>query len=116
MSRTSLMKALSMLGAASAVSLMLANAASAYTVKTTKTFDDGFGDRVTKSRTVSDDGFGDRVTTNRIVSDDRFGDRVSKSRTVSDNGFDRCVTVRRSASDAFGDRNSRSFRTCRPDF
>jgi hypothetical protein len=86
MSHTSLIKALSMVGAAAAVSLTLANAASAFTVKTTRTVSDGFGDRVTKSR------------------------------TVSDNGFQRCVTFRRTATDAFGDRNSRSFRNCRPDF
>jgi hypothetical protein len=86
MSRTSMMKTLSMLGAAMAVSLSLADAASAYTVKVTRTVTDGFGDRVTRSR------------------------------TVSDNGFTRCVTLRRTTSDAFGDRNSRSVRSCRPDF
>jgi hypothetical protein len=86
MSRLSLTKTLSMLGAALAVSLTLADAASAFTIKTTRTVSDGFGDRVTKSR------------------------------TVSDNGFQRCVTFRRTASDAFGDRNSRSVRNCRPDF
>jgi hypothetical protein len=81
-----MMKTLSMLGAAMAVSLALADAASAFTIKTTRTVSDGFGDRVTKSR------------------------------TVSDNGFQRCVTFRRTATDAFGDRNSRSVRNCRPDF
>jgi hypothetical protein len=81
-----MMKTLSMLGAAMAVSLSLADAASAYTVKVTRTVTDGFGDRVTRSR------------------------------TVSDNGFTRCVTLRRTARDAFGDRNSRSVRSCRPDF
>jgi hypothetical protein len=86
MSRISLTKTLSTLGAALAVSLTLAGAASAFTIKTTRTVSDGFGDRVTKSR------------------------------TFSDNGFQRCVTFRRTATDAFGDRNSRSVRNCRPDF
>jgi len=80
------MKALSLLGAAFAVSLTLADAASAFTVKTT--------------RTVTDD----------------FGDRVTRTRTLSDDGLQRCVTIRRTATDAFGDRNSRSVRSCRPDF
>ena len=86
MSHFSLTKTLSMLGAALAVSLTLADAASAFTIKTTRTVSDGFGDRVTKSR------------------------------TLSDNGFQRCLTFRRTATDAFGDRNSRSVRNCRPDF
>ena len=75
-----------MLGAALAVSLALADAASAFTVKVTRTESDGFGDRVTRSRTFSDDG------------------------------FQRCRTVRRTVTDAFGDRNSRSVRSCSADF
>jgi hypothetical protein len=102
MSRTSRMKTLSMLGAAMAVSLALADAASAFTVK--------------ESRTTTDDGFGDRVTKVSRTTTDDFGDRVTRSRTVSDNGLTRCVTSRRTASDAVGDRNSRSVRSCSSDF
>jgi len=86
MTRTATLKTLSMLGAALAVSLSLADAASAYTVKVTRTVTDGLGDRVTKSR------------------------------TFTDNGFRHCVTLRRTATDAAGDRNSRSVRSCRADF
>jgi hypothetical protein len=102
MSRTSMMKTLSMLSAAMAVSLALADAASAFTVK--------------ESRTTTDDGFGDRVTKVSRTTTDDFGDRVTKSRTLSDNGFTRCVTSRRTATDPFGDRNSHSVRSCSSDF
>jgi hypothetical protein len=86
MTRNTTIKTLSLLGAALAISLSLADAASAFSIKTSRTVSDGFGDRVTRTR------------------------------TLSDNGFQRCRSVSQTASDAFGDKRSRSIRVCKSDF
>jgi hypothetical protein len=79
-------KTVVVIGAALAMSLMLADAASAFSVKVTKTVNDGFGDSFTKTK------------------------------KFSDNGFEHCKTVKVKASDAFGDSSSKSVTKCGSDF
>jgi hypothetical protein len=86
MKTTKTTKIIALIGATLAMSLMLADAASAFSVKVTKTVSDGFGDTFTKTK--------------------RF----------SDNGFEHCKSVSRRATDAFGDSSSRTVTRCGSDF
>jgi hypothetical protein len=109
-------KLLVVVGATLAMSLMLADGASAKTVKMTKTVTDDKGDTVTMAKKVVTDDKGDKfIKTTKTVTD-AAGDKVTKSKRFSDNGFQHCKTVSVKSSDASGDKNSKSVTKCGSDF
>ena len=108
-------KLLVVVSAALAMSLMLADGASAKTVKVTKTVTDDKGDTFTRTKKTVTDDKGDKFTKTTKTTTDAAGDKITKSKSVSDNGFQHCKTVSIKSSDASGDKSSKSVTKCGPD-
>jgi hypothetical protein len=108
-------KLLAIVGATLLMSLMLADGASAKTVKMTKTVTDDQGNTFTQTKKTFTDDMGDRSTTVSKTLTDAKGDKVTKTGRFTDNGFQHCKTISISSTNASGDKASKSMTKCGAD-